>query len=631
MIQSTLNEFPYKSLLIGMLACTALVGCTNEELIDDPINNQEENNEKAVSYVRVKLVMADSNGSRAANDGGYNVGEIYEQNIDVNKSIFLFYDAAGDYVTAGSLVDNTLNKNENGTHHTTTDINSVYGDKFIALSASEDAVKKITQVLTVVNYHDINSLKNKPLDEVKKLTTTEEQNVSNAGNTEEQRDTDGNVTTAGSGYLMSTSVYHDGTDWVETTAILGNDVKAADGTVVTHANIQPTQTLAYEYPIKIYIERAAAKVQLKSGNNDGSWTFAVEPDSENEEKDPNTEADIVVDNVLTPVSVKITGWTINNYNTTTNLVKRFNADWNTNVPYTGWNFADDHRSYWALDTEYTYLGSPTIKNITDHNAHLATKSFNQVQEMSTGTTTKDNVMYCYEHAKAQGADNVDENRTAPVNYPNVTTVLIAGEVLLPNATSGETLYKYNSIYYREAAYKSMVASFLRQYTDAATNGNILEENDWTITLAEKEEGEDFEFSIKVELANAAKSIYLSGESVSIDNVNKAVENKFVKTTEETKDAEGNETTIHTEVLTDGKCFYQIPIEHLSSSATAPLYGVIRNHWYQLKIKAIAHVGEPVGDPEKPLPEIPTKETAHYLAAEIHVLSWHVVEQDVTLE
>ena len=76
-----------------MLACTALVGCTNE----DVVNNEQENQNGSNAYMAVRLVMADSYNSRAAEDGGYNEGlgaegEPSEQKIDGTKSIFLFYD-----------------------------------------------------------------------------------------------------------------------------------------------------------------------------------------------------------------------------------------------------------------------------------------------------------------------------------------------------------------------------------------------------------------------------------------------------------------------------------------------------------------------------------------------------------
>ena len=577
-----------------MLACTALVGCTNN---DDVVNDKIDNGGKNTSYVGVKLIMNENGGSRAATDGGYATGDEAEQTINIDKSIFLFYDRVGNYVTFGTLVGQVdEDKQTEGNHEHTSDtddnvnINSIYGDKFIALSASEEAVKNIGQVLTVVNYHNIDLLKNKPLHEVLDVISYDTENKADARVSKE--------------FLMTTSVY------------LNSDV--VNTTTIGTENICETQSEAYKKAIAIYIERAAAKVEVTSGNEDGSWLFSVEPTSEDEKNDANKEADIVVDGVLTPAYVKILGWTINNYNTEGYLVKKIDAD--AEAPFQSWNNANDFRSYWAWDTNYSYTGATTIE---EHQKALATKSFAEAIKVSENENRKDayDYMYCYEHAKAKGSDNVVEGRSAAVAYPNVTTVLVAGQILLSkDAETSETLYKYNGIYYREVAYKSMVASFLRKYkTD---NGDIMEEADWTIELAKKKNGSNFTFGITIKVAKGTEATLLDETEI-----NKEVAAMFVSSLNTTT----GKTEIHTEVFTNGYCYYQIPIEHLSSNSETPLYGVIRNHWYRLNIKSVAHVGEPVEDPEKPLPEIPEKETAYYLAAELHVLSWHVVNQDVTLE
>ena len=94
----------------------------------------------------------------------------------------------------------------------------------------------------------------------------------------------------------------------------------------------------------------------------------------------------------------------------------------------------------------------------------------------------------------------------------------------------------------------------------------------------------------------------------------------------------NKLTYVTEVegYANGKCYYHIPIEHLSSVDGEPFYGVVRNHYYMLNISAVKHIGSAIYNPEKEIVVIPAEETTFYLAAELHVLSWHVVEQDIEL-
>ena len=84
----------------------------------------------------------------------------------------------------------------------------------------------------------------------------------------------------------------------------------------------------------------------------------------------------------------------------------------------------------------------------------------------------------------------------------------------------------------------------------------------------------------------------------------------------------------------GKCYYQIPVEHLgtvgSGSPATPNYGMVRNHWYKINVSGINHVGDAVFDTEVEIPGIPEKNQEYYLSAKIHVLSWHIVEQSVEL-
>ena len=97
----------------------------------------------------------------------------------------------------------------------------------------------------------------------------------------------------------------------------------------------------------------------------------------------------------------------------------------------------------------------------------------------------------------------------------------------------------------------------------------------------------------------------------------------------------------------GKTYYHVPIEHNVGSASN-LNGIVRNHLYQISISGITGLGTPIPgtstsddpdgegededpDPEdKPIdPEDPKDENS-YLAAEINILSWNVIGQEVEL-
>ena len=130
-----------------------------------------------------------------------------------------------------------------------------------------------------------------------------------------------------------------------------------------------------------------------------------------------------------------------------------------------------------------------------------------------------------------------------------------------------------------------------------------------------------------------KTYYIDGTSTSVDESGNptadVVDNDDINDEIEENAAAYLGTNV--EGYVDGKCYYQIPIEHFPSTDANPIYGVVRNHWYQLSINKVKHIGEAVYNPNVIIPQIPAEDTEYYLAAELHVLSWKVVEQEVELD
>ena len=93
----------------------------------------------------------------------------------------------------------------------------------------------------------------------------------------------------------------------------------------------------------------------------------------------------------------------------------------------------------------------------------------------------------------------------------------------------------------------------------------------------------------------------------------------------------NISTYPAEVRKDGKAYYYIPISHLGAATTdLAYYGVVRNHWYKVKVKSLKGFGTPVyNDTKTIIPTMPDDSNT-YLAAQINVLQWRVVSQDVNL-
>ena len=81
------------------------------------------------------------------------------------------------------------------------------------------------------------------------------------------------------------------------------------------------------------------------------------------------------------------------------------------------------------------------------------------------------------------------------------------------------------------------------------------------------------------------------------------------------------------LYSDGQTYYQTDIQHLGTT-----FGVVRNHVYDIDIKSITGYGTPVVDLNYIIdtPEIPVEDEQTYVAAEINILSWRVVENNVNL-
>ena len=564
-----------KSLLIGMLASVALVGCTNEDL------PEVDNNAEGKAYVSVKLVSSSLNGSRSTTSTGYEDANpaATENKIDGSKSIFLFYEETGRWVTSGVISTETpAGSNASDGDDKT---NDVEGEKTIVLQGTEQNLSNIKKVLTVINYSGCENLKQLTLEQaLAKIAETTSDDAAGTKN----------------GFLMTTSVYKSGTNTINYTEI-------------KPGNIGATVTAAQANPVIIHVERAAAKVDV-AVTATGDGLILGKPNTANADKG------IVVDGVITPVQITIDGWTLNGINKDTYLVKQLEDAWkvsgdaNADVPFADWNNATDFRSFWAKSTNYVNDNSLTYKTYTE------------------AKESKTTVEYCYEN----NYDNyVIDYNTVTKNH-KVTTVLVAAHFNLLDGTNGaataaQTLYEFNGVFYKEANYKNLLLKQLKDAGYKKTIENVISDLEATdLTIAS-------DGSLAKILVTVAEGTYTKSGAASsktdIDNALKALD--YVS------EAQG---------YLNGQCYYQVPIEHLAATSTTKTYvetdgekkykfvegyyGVVRNHHYKLNISAIKNIGEPVYKPEKEITDIPAKLVDYYMAAEIHVLNWKVVNQNVEL-
>ena len=87
------------------------------------------------------------------------------------------------------------------------------------------------------------------------------------------------------------------------------------------------------------------------------------------------------------------------------------------------------------------------------------------------------------------------------------------------------------------------------------------------------------------------------------------------------------------VWKSGMTYYYYDIVHhkeASQTNETATKGVVRNHVYKTTVTKIAGLGTPVYDPDQVIyPEKP-EDNDHYIAAEIDILSWRIVNTDYNL-
>ena len=375
--------------------------------------------------------------------------------------------------------------------------------------------------------------------------------------------------------VMSNAVYADEN---------GKEVAA---TPITLDNISDSQDKAMKNPVTIQVERVVGKVivnklddAITALNNTGL-------------------TDKIDDQEEMKLKFVLTGWEVLQ-NVGSYQIKNIDATkWNIK----NWNDVNLKRSYWANDF--------TAKGRTSYDVTKMTKTaFKYVEETV--------------NQAPQAKDHKD--MVSPY-------VLVSGKFVDAKTGKAVDLVEWRGQKYTAKGYLNFIAGNpeISQYYTATTTGDGADavttytsfsadllklddnkKNDWGATAVLKDETTKF-YTVKF----LADGVTVDKENVAeaaIDDVKKAIA-RFG------------------EVLywNGGNTYYYTPILH-QTDATDNYYGVVRNHAYNINITKIQGYGTPVADPKQVIdqPEKPD-EVSTFLAAEIVVLDWRVISNDVTLQ
>lgn len=441
-------------------------------------------------------------------------------------------------------------------------------------------------------------------------------------------------------FIMSNSTYRGFT--VDATSETENQSLAEEitcGTPFTKDDYFTTANAAIKKPVPIYVERVVAKVRTKTAE---SFT--------NEQPNPFNETS---DN--DKLTIRITGMEIANIAEKSYLFKNVSTRNTTGSGWPDWNEsslwdAKNKRCYWET------VPSPlNYKNL----------SYNDIVK-AIPTTTADDEGDTSDKNVYKEFSSFDQNFYIQPNTSDQKTSVLVTAQLLDNNKQPADLVWIKGGYFHSADALNLVCTYLKanQWAIKKTeNGKITEFRDikpedlhWeryvdpnaTDKTVLNGDLKDYQAIAQVN-ALAENLSVCKASDVGTPNVKEIYKNTESLTSFDLSDLNGqagtdypnrlaNEKSLFAEVFKDGLCYYFVNIDQTGvldtpiAEDTKHFYGVVRNHIYELTLNSIKGIGTAVFDPDATIiPVKPPHDEFYYLAAQINVLKWRFVKQEVNFE
>ena len=547
--------------LVTFSACALFAACANDEM---PGGNNLPQGNGEQAFIAVRLAAPNAM-TRAFQDGEP------EENA-VTKAHFYFFNNEGEAVTVDGT-DNCIDNKSVSFNTESSDENVEETGNLLVLENVD--IELPTKMVVVLNPPSGLTTGSKSLSDL--------QAAMDCSST--------------SSFVMSNSIYLNGSN---------QEVNAVDIT----ANIAETSTAAEANPAVVHVERVLARVDVKNNNNALS---NYSDDTDIKASEINGQTTPTTDKVIAVVK----GWGLANTNKTSYLLKKLGSGWATTAPFTGWNDAANHRSYWA---ETTGLNSSVNENPN-------------YKDMETAAQTEMPVtQYCQERTGITDAKN-----------GNPTELLVIAELQVDN--QAVTIARYAGQYYTVDALLDQFLTMTGDIYIKATDGSGTP-NDWTkldksyLKLRPRTTSESESSVAAYEAVLDLKDSYTTGYSFASDDQGSGIM--------QLTDVEAKLNAFTAQLWYEGRTYYHVPITHDLDGKAADdpgRFGVVRNHLYNIAISGITGLGTPIpgdtnGDEDDPDdsedpgkdpidPEDP-EDNNSYLAAEINILSWNVIDQNVEL-
>ncbi|MBO7185789.1 MAG: Mfa1 family fimbria major subunit [Alistipes sp.] len=384
--------------------------------------------------------------------------------------------------------------------------------------------------------------------------------------------------------------------FVMSNAVYAQNGKAVYATPLSYDNIKSSEKDAENNPVSIYVERVAAKVKLET---------SAKYDLQEEVMYHPLGGTTTIEG---GVFAKIISWDLYRDNTQSQLLKVIDETWTDDSLGFPWNNAPWYRSYWAES-----LSAPTDDQIFG-NSPFTPGTHTYIGENTTGKESCTKVVI-----KAQLVTTVGEE-DKPLELAIWNNVEYVDEVADEESKGGESLRiavanTLKNTYFANTkdGYVGLMPEDLKCVAgggEGAPEG--VKANEVYFQLSETGEAKDWYKLVNGEYKPVADDITKDANS-------KAATNNALK-------------SVPAAVLyKSGETFYYVDIKHLGAAGKPAEYGIVRNHVYNVKINTIKGYGSPVytGVSYLEYPQITEQST--FVSAQINILSWRLVNQEVDIE
>jgi hypothetical protein len=644
---------------MGVLGVFALTACSSEEMIPDKPNLPEEELNSRFMTVTIR----NSEGNTRA--GGDQSGNLYEEGLDQENKVesirFYFFDKDGEPYKISYTGKNYYDCEEieeDGANMP--NVEKKLKAVIVLTSDNEDEkFEGINSMIAIANFQELDiSDENMSLAQLKAITDDYYEI--------------GPSPTLNSNYrFVMTSSSFGSTDGY------GCEVKI--DTTPRTGNIKTTREEAETNPVEIYVERLVAKVRVSTAWSNQMDTKAVKLNGKDyvavklkERKDNNVED--IVDSKGDKIYAIFTAWDLSGYTDKSYLFKQVNPAWSFDPSWT-WNVETLHRSFWAMNAEGVKFQR---RKHSDAIAKIGSRrqSGSSTNNPSNLVSYDGDVLYCQENA-ADWSPNLLTNSGKKIGYDpetavgNRTQVYIKAILVKVDDAGVATpvdLAIWGDIKYLESDLLTAMLSSVQNliYTrdkEPYETTTETKEDGSTVTIKKYHYHALTEDQVRLVNAQDADKAddksensrrYLSyiqlKKNDEIFPVNTTLDGKFYQPDAATpgeyvaierKDADGILSNMPgARVWRGGDTYYYIDIAHLNKQEGAEevgMYGIVRNHIYDVEINNVYGLGTPVltpqdgeGDEKDIIPQKPTNE-AFYLGARMNILSWRVVNQEVNLD